>query len=448
MGGLSWRNSGCGVLGARVVIGRMTDFPTTREAALARLALFVPQAGRYGWERNHAGPSRATTSGLGPALARRLVTEREVIRAVLAAHPFGRVEKFVQEVLWRRYWKEWMETRPETWVRWRDARDQVPEDQRARISEIEEGRSGVAVMDAFARQLLETGWLHNHVRMWFAAWWIHTEGLPWQAGADFFLRHLLDGDAASNTLSWRWVAGLQTPGKTYLARRANLEKHLDADWLVARREGWDRIEAEDGACSIVPEEMGVGATKLRDSGCADGVGVGMRKDQCGEDRPPLEGRWLLWIHDEDLSVERHAGGLIRPCGVVVAGCRGIGESFRYAPGKVEWIKAAMDDAAARAAVFGCAVSRADHNTPSDLGQALVSMAREFSCDGVMAMRPMVGPLADAIPEVAAELAKEGVALWLPAEPEDARWAGLARGGFFRFWKDAREGVEAWARESP
>ena len=73
-------------------------------------------------------------------------------------------------------------------------------------------------------ELKETGYLHNHARMWFASIWIFTLKLPWQLGADFFLKHLLDGDAASNTLSWRWVAGLQTKGKHYLATTWNINK--------------------------------------------------------------------------------------------------------------------------------------------------------------------------------------------------------------------------------
>lgn len=72
---------------------------------------------------------------------------------------------------------------------------------------------------------METGYLHNHARMWFASIWIFTLRLPWELGADFFFRHLLDGDPASNTLSWRWVAGLHTKGKTYLARRDNIRDH-------------------------------------------------------------------------------------------------------------------------------------------------------------------------------------------------------------------------------
>ena len=76
------------------------------------------------------------------------------------------------------------------------------------------GSTGIDGFDDWARELTHTGWLHNHARMWFAFIWIFTLELPWALGADFFLRHLVDGDPASNTLSWRWVAGLYTRAKS------------------------------------------------------------------------------------------------------------------------------------------------------------------------------------------------------------------------------------------
>jgi deoxyribodipyrimidine photo-lyase len=95
---------------------------------------------------------------------------------------------------------------------------------RRRWEEAEGGHTGIACFDAWVEELKKTGYLHNHARMWFASIWIFTLKLPWELGADFFLRNLLDGDPASNTLSWRWVAGIQTKGKTYLARAENIAK--------------------------------------------------------------------------------------------------------------------------------------------------------------------------------------------------------------------------------
>jgi len=199
--------------------------PATRAAALTALNAFLPYAGRaYAAERNYdLGPEdRHNISCLSPYIRLRLLTEEEVIRAVLARHSFVDAQKFVQEVFWRTYWKGWLEMRPSIWRDWQADLTQLDADA-ANIRMATEGRTGIDCFDSWARELVDTGYLHNHARMWFASIWIFTLGLPWQLGAAFFLRHLLDGDPASNTLSWRWVAGLQTLGKTYLATPENIE---------------------------------------------------------------------------------------------------------------------------------------------------------------------------------------------------------------------------------
>ena len=178
-------------------------------------------------------------SRLSAALRSRLITEEEVLRRVLSVHPFPAVEKFVQEVVWRTYWKGWLELRPQVWTTYRERvvwlRQNAPEPVLRRAEEVAVGRSGVAVMDRFARELLTTGYLHNHARMWWASFWIHVERLPWELGANFFFRHLLDADPASNTLSWRWVAGLQTPGKVYRSDAPILNgSRIRRGWMTPR----------------------------------------------------------------------------------------------------------------------------------------------------------------------------------------------------------------------
>ena len=183
-------------------------FPSTRAAAEARLAAFAPRAGRdYVSGRNiDNGPSgHAHVSQLSPYLRHRLITERDVVSAVLARHSLAAAEKYVQEVLWRTYWKGWLEMRPAIWSRFVRERDEARAtfpNQRAIIA-AETGMTGVEGFDDWARELVETGYLHNHARMWFASIWIFTLRLPWTLGADFFLRHLIDADTASNTLSWQ-----------------------------------------------------------------------------------------------------------------------------------------------------------------------------------------------------------------------------------------------------
>lgn len=200
----------------------------TRAAAIARLAAFTPLMGRaYADGRNFdSGPGKpAHVSVLSPYIRHRLITEQEAVAAAIAAHGAVVAEKFIQEVFWRSYWKGWLAQRPVVWDAYRArvtaAVQAPPEGYAAAIA----GRTGIACFDAWVAELIATGNLHNHARMWFASIWIFTLRLPWVLGADFFLRHLLDGDAASNTLSWRWVAGLHTKGKHYVARAENIARH-------------------------------------------------------------------------------------------------------------------------------------------------------------------------------------------------------------------------------
>ncbi len=208
----------------------------TREEALGRLNAFVPRAGRdYAAQRNYdRGPSaRGNVSTLSPYIRHRAIAETEVLQAVLARHAPSDAFKFIQEIFWRTYWKGWLEAHPAAWSRYRDALDAALErlerDHELASSHADAvaGRTDIDAFDAWASELVESGYLHNHARMWFASVWIFTLRLPWELGADFFMQHLLDGDQASNTLSWRWVAGLHTRGKTYRATRDNIRRYTE-----------------------------------------------------------------------------------------------------------------------------------------------------------------------------------------------------------------------------
>ena len=211
----------------------LTDHhPVTRADALARLAQFVPHAGAdYAARRNlDQGPGRHdVVSRLSAALARRTVTEAEVLAPVVARHGDA-AASFVSEVFWRTYFKGWLEARPIVWQHWLGALDRIDarlgQDDRlaARHLSAVRGETGIDCFDHWIGELAATGYLHNWARMQVASIWIFTLGLPWELGARHFLNHLIDADAASNTLSWRWVAGLHTRGKTYLADAARITR--------------------------------------------------------------------------------------------------------------------------------------------------------------------------------------------------------------------------------
>ena len=205
----------------------------TRATGLAMLQQFLPKAGRiYQAQRNEdSGPgNHFNVSRLSPYLRRRMLSEQEVLAKVLGQHSPSDAFKFVQEVFWRTYWKGWLEHRPLLWQGYqqdlREVADTLDGDKWRRDSynRAVDGQTEIQPFNEWVQELRETGYLHNHARMWFASIWVFTLGLPWQLGADFFLRHLLDGDPAANTLGWRWVAGLHTQGKIYLATASNIRK--------------------------------------------------------------------------------------------------------------------------------------------------------------------------------------------------------------------------------
>ena len=177
----------------------------------------------YSSKRNYdLGPeSRENTSNLSKYISHRIINEYDLVKEVLSQYNLQKVDKFIQEVFWRVYWKGWLEHRPEVW---RDFVDSDPTYSEEEYKKAINGETGIECFDDWVKELKTENYLHNHTRMWFASIWIFTLNLPWELGARFFMKHLFDGDAASNTLSWRWVAGIQTQGKNYLARESNIRK--------------------------------------------------------------------------------------------------------------------------------------------------------------------------------------------------------------------------------
>ena len=205
------------------------NFGTSRASAIENLNRFVDQnLFEYSKLRNFDyGPdNRSNISCLSPYITHGVISELEVIKKSLSKFSFSKNEKFIQEVLWRTYWKGWLELRPNVWTDYLNELKKICEEfkDNQNYRNAIEGNTNIECFNEWVKELKETNYLHNHARMWFASIWIFTLDLPWQLGAEFFMKHLYDGDAASNTLGWRWVAGIQTQGKNYLASEWNIKK--------------------------------------------------------------------------------------------------------------------------------------------------------------------------------------------------------------------------------
>jgi len=208
------------------------SFKGSRAEAVDELDKFIENSLlKYSKLRNFDfGPKkRDNTSCLSPYITHGLINEVEIINKSLKKFSFVKNEKFIQEILWRIYWKGWLELRPSVWTDYLKELKNIKENFKNSRDYLDatEGKTNIECFNEWVNELKKFNYLHNHTRMWFASIWIFTLNLPWQLGAEFFMKHLFDGDAASNTLGWRWVAGIQTPGKNYLATEWNIKKYTN-----------------------------------------------------------------------------------------------------------------------------------------------------------------------------------------------------------------------------
>jgi deoxyribodipyrimidine photo-lyase len=403
-------------------------FPLTRHAALARWHEFLPTTPSYAARRNHVEAGHPHVSRLSPALRTRVILEDEIIADTLAHHSLPSVEKWLQEVCWRRYWKGWLEMRPQVWTQYRHAlrraRQNLSAEQKARLNAIEQGEGGIAVMDHFAQELAASGYLHNHARMWFASYWVHVERLPWELGADFFFRHLLDADPASNTLSWRWVAGLQTRGKTYLVRRSNLEKYMAAH-LLDDSTGLELLEDDRVSPALLPAPVETAPQPPPDF---------------PTQAPQLTTRFGLWLHPDDLCPEVGPLSQLRPAAIAAVTSTPAYTHFRLSLGRIQHLHTALADALTRSGeYFACPTTLEEAPTTAD---GLAAWAQREQLRDIVAYAPFVGPIADALPQIRRRLTEVRCQLHFIRRPSDVEVHPLAKSGFFPFWEKMKARLES------
>ncbi|MEP3892291.1 MAG: FAD-binding domain-containing protein [Hellea sp.] len=399
-------------------------FSPTRAAGLSRLTEFIPKAGReYSQLRNSdMGVGQHNyVSRLSPCLRHRLITEREVVDAAIQAYGPAQCEKFIQEVFWRTYFKGRLEHQPHIWKQYQDGVEAslkpLTKDKalRASYEDALSGQTGIACFDHWRGELIGTGYLHNHARMWFASIWIFTLKLPWELGADFFIRHLIDGDPASNTLSWRWVAGLHTKGKIYLARPDNIKRFTNGRFNPQGQ------LAEHAEPLIEPDDL------MTEQNLP-------QTDQI-PDRP-----FLLLVHEDDCHPEN-----LLPAGAAPKGVIGGVATSRRSPLAVDEKITAF----ARGAVKD-ALDRFDSNTPpmeQDWTAPLIKACEHHGVKNIVTAYTPVGPSAEALKTAAIGLNKADITVSQIIRPWDSIIWPYANRGFFKVKKKMPKILEALEQTS-
>ena len=278
----------------------ISPIPGGRVAALKRLAQIDPA--RYGASRNMLD---GAVTHLSPYLRHGLLSLAEVRRELLKLDQGEKAHKLLQELAWRDYYQR-VYARLGEGI-WKDIegyktgiasyRSELP-------AEISSGTTGLVCIDSFARDLRENGYLHNHARMWTAAYVVHHRRVRWQAGARWFLQHLLDGDPASNNLSWQWVASTFA-AKPYYFNQENLAHYTEGTYCqrcplneqgcpfagsydtLAKRLFGDQQTTENRALDASPLSVQL-------------TGMEERPEQDTEPPHTTQEQVLIWIHDECL----------------------------------------------------------------------------------------------------------------------------------------------------
>ncbi len=384
----------------------------SRAAGLRRLNAFARCAGGlYAKSRNFDfGPERrSNVSMLSPFVRHRLILEREVLEATLARHNLATATKFIEEVFWRAYFKGWLEHRPRVWNDYRTDLSRLVRSLESdgrlveRYTDAIEGKTGIDCFDAWVAELVSTGYLHNHARMWFASIWVFTLGLPWQLGADFFYRHLIDGDPASNTLSWRWVCGLHTKGKTYLARVDNITKYTD-----------NRFSPDGQLATIAPPLVESRDYPIEPLPAAETL--------------PHEERFGLLITEEDCCPELLLDGR-SPVTVLGALANQWRSPLPVGDAASAFTMGAVADAVDRT-TRACGVD-GELSEANDWPELLAEWAARHELDTIATAYAPVGPVAELLTEAGDRLERYGIRLLRLRRPYDSTTWGYAKRGFFK-----------------
>ena len=385
-----------------------------RAAALVKLATL--DAAAYGQTRNHLD---GAVSGLSPYIRHGVLTLAEVRDHALRTTRRDKVEKFVNELCWRDYWQRvyrvigegvWQDLEPyKTGLRASDYALELPDD-------ILLAQTESLCINEMIRRLYETGHLHNRLRMYLAAYVVHWRRVRWQAGAAWFLEHLLDGDPASNNLSWQWVAST-FGSKPYIFNAENMAKYL-GDFGACR--GAD--EPFRGSYEALAERLfpnGQGSVGRVDHDFTERLARAHWRRPKPLQKPLL--RPIVWVHTESLS----------PTSAALA-------AYPDAPAVLVWDEASpvQRELGLKRMVFlyESAIETRAHMRRGDTEEALLAFAEAHDADGIVTTESPSPHFARLVSTVSQHMP----VCVLEETPLVDREGAFDLRRFSRFWERARE----------
>lgn len=269
--------------------------PGGRTAALDRLREYDPS--RYGKTRNYMD---APVSQLSPYLRHGMISTIEVrdqLRERFGQSPV--LEEFLRQLAWRDFFEKVLDYHGTALdADLEPAKHGVQRSQRTPLDMVR-GDTGLPCIDGMLSRLFDTGYLHNHERLWFAAYWCHYRGLSWQPGAKLFRQHLYDGDIASNSSSWQWVESTFAH-KPYFMNKENIAHYSGERWCADCTASCPFDHSYD---KLQVKLFGGNRAPLADRG---GEAEQPTDNDVSTDRhsPPVKGyNSIVWLHDAALSPE-------------------------------------------------------------------------------------------------------------------------------------------------
>ncbi len=195
------------------------SFPTNYDSIIERINKINPA--QYGKTRNFID---GAVTYLSPYISRGVISVKQVQEAVLSkGYPPAAIEKFLQELAWREYFQRVWQAKGD--LLFQDLKQtQADVSHHQMIQAVVEAETGINAIDKSIREFYETGYMHNHVRMYVASIACNIGKAHWSAPAQWMYHHLLDGDLASNACSWQWVAGAFS-SKKYYCNQENINRH-------------------------------------------------------------------------------------------------------------------------------------------------------------------------------------------------------------------------------